>query len=49
MGTNNWSTIETPFFLKKGEKPDNVKLNLVVNGKGTAWIDDIVLLKGPLQ
>ena len=48
-GTTNWTTEETPFFLKKGEKPDNVKLNLVINGKGTAWIDDIRVLKGPLQ
>jgi hypothetical protein len=47
-GTTNWTTEETPFFLKKGENPDNVKLNLVINGKGTAWIDDIRLLKGPL-
>ena len=49
MGTTNWTTEETPFFLKKGENPDNVKLNLVINGKGTAWIDDIRVLKGPLQ
>jgi hypothetical protein len=48
-GTINWTTEETPFFLKKGENPDNVKLNLVINGKGTAWIDDIRVLKGPLQ
>ena len=48
-GTTDWTTEETPFFLRKGEKPDNVKLNLVINGKGTAWIDDIRLLKGPLQ
>lgn len=47
-GTTNWTTEETPFFLKKGDNPDNVKLNLVVEGKGTAWIDDIRLLKGPL-
>jgi hypothetical protein len=47
-GTTNWTTEETPFFLKKGEKPNYVKLNLVINGKGTAWIDDIRLLKGPL-
>ena len=25
-----------------------VKLNLVINGKGTVWIDDIRLLKGQL-
>lgn len=48
-GTTGWTTEETPFFLKKGENPDNVKLNLVINGKGTAWIDDIRLLKGPLR
>jgi hypothetical protein len=48
-GTTEWTTEETPFFLKKGENPDNVKLNLVINGKGTAWIDDIRLVKGPLQ
>ena len=47
-GTNEWTTEETPFFLKKGENPDNVKLNLVINGKGTVWIDDIRLLKSPL-
>ncbi len=48
-GTTNWTTQETPFFLKKGEKPDLIKLNLVVKGKGVAWIDDARLLKGPLQ
>ncbi|OFW00713.1 MAG: hypothetical protein A3G20_02435 [Acidobacteria bacterium RIFCSPLOWO2_12_FULL_59_11] len=47
-GTTDWVTEETPFFLQQGENPDNVKLNLVVNGKGMAWIDDIHLLAGPL-
>jgi hypothetical protein len=48
-GSTNWSTQETPFFLQKGENPDNVKLNLVIEGKGTVWVDDIHLFKGPLQ
>jgi hypothetical protein len=48
-GSTNWTKGETPFFLQKGENPDNVKLNLVIDGKGTAWIDDIRLMKGPLQ
>ncbi|MFQ6104498.1 MAG: hypothetical protein ACE5OP_09430 [Candidatus Glassbacteria bacterium] len=48
-GTVEWTTEQTPFFLKKGENPDLVKLNLVIDGKGTAWIDDIRLIKGPLQ
>lgn len=48
-GTTDWTTVETPFFLEKGQNPDLVRLNLVVDGKGTAWIDDIRLLKGPLN
>jgi hypothetical protein len=48
-GTTEWTTEETPFFLKAGENPDNVKLNLVIDGKGTVWIDDIRLLKGTLK
>jgi hypothetical protein len=46
-GTNEWATLETPFFLKAGENPSNVKLNLVINGSGRAWIDDLRLVKGP--
>jgi len=48
-GTTNWVTLQIPFFLKKGEKPDYVKLNIVINGIGTVWIDDVRLLKAPLQ
>jgi hypothetical protein len=48
-GTTNWTTEEIPFFLRKGEDPDNIKLNLVINGRGTAWIDDIRLLMAPLR
>jgi len=47
-GTTDWTSQETPFFLKKGENPDNVKLNLVIDGKGTVWVDDVKLVKGPL-
>jgi len=49
MGTVDWTTEEIPFFLKTGENPDNIKLNLVIDGTGTAWIDDIRLMKGPLK
>jgi hypothetical protein len=48
-GTNDWTTLETPFFLKKGERPSNVKLNVVINGSGRVWIDDLRLVKGSLQ
>ncbi len=33
----------------KGERPDKVTLNVVINGKGTVWADDIVLSKEPLR
>ena len=46
-GNTDWVTEEIPFFLRKGENPDNVRLNLVIDGSGTAWIDEIRLLKGP--
>lgn len=46
-GDNNWVSQETPFFLKAGENPDNVKINVVIKGSGTVWIDDIKLLKAP--
>ncbi|MFC1883580.1 hypothetical protein ACFL2O_02310 [Thermodesulfobacteriota bacterium] len=48
-GTRDWSGEMTPFFLKKGENPENVKLNLVVDGVGTVWIDDIHLIQSPLH
>lgn len=48
-GTTEWVTEEIPFFLKKGENPDNVKLNLVINGTGTVWIDSIELISAPLD
>jgi len=48
-GTNEWTSQETPFFLKKGENPDNVRINLVINGQGKVWIDDIRLIKVPLK
>ena len=46
-GTNEWAIQETPFFLQKGENPSDVKLNLVIEGKGTVWVDDVRLLAGP--
>ena len=47
-GTTEWTTQETTFFLRKGENPDNIRLNLVVDGRGTAWVDDMRLMQGPL-
>lgn len=48
-GSNSWVTVETPFFLEAGQNPDQIKLNLVFEGTGTVWIDDIHLIRGPVQ
>ncbi len=42
-GTNDWSTHEIPYFLKKGEKADLVKLNVSIQGSGRVWIKDVEL------
>ena len=47
-GSNDWASYETPFFLKKGEKPDLIKLNVVLKGAGRVWVKDVELLKSPL-
>ena len=48
-GLTNWTTLQTPFRLEAGQTPTNVKLNLVIEGVGTVWIDDIKLLSSPLN
>jgi hypothetical protein len=47
-GTMSWMTVATPFFVQKGQRPDLIRLNLVVEGKGTVWIDNLRLLRRPL-
>jgi hypothetical protein len=47
-GTMSWMTLATPFFLQAGQKPDLIRLNLVVQGKGRVRIDDVHLMRGPL-
>ena len=49
QATTDWATYEIPFLLKKGQKADLIKLNLVVEGIGKAWIKDVELLKTPLK
>lgn len=44
-----WKKIQAPFMFQKGQKPEKITLNLVINGIGTVWIDDIVLSKEPLE
>jgi hypothetical protein len=48
-GTTDWTTEETPFFLKKGERPDYIKLNVVIDGTGKVFVDDISLLRAAVR
>lgn len=47
-GTNGWATYETPFFLKKGEKADLLKLNVVTEGSGTIYLKDVEVIVSPM-
>ena len=46
---SDWQTYETPFFLEKGQQPDLIKLNVVMEGKGIVWVKDVEVLKAPLR
>jgi len=41
--TEGWVSLETPFILKPGQRPDLLKLNLVVEGTGRVAIRDVQL------
>ncbi len=47
-GNTGWVLQKAPFYLKEDEDPDNISLNIVIDGKGMVWIDDIRLVKRPL-
>ena len=46
-GGSDWAACETPFFLKAGEHPDLIKLNVVCDG--TVLIRGVELLHTPLK
>jgi len=45
-GTSDWSTHEAPFFLEAGQEPTRAKLNIVIEGTGTVWVDGVTLTAG---
>jgi hypothetical protein len=47
-GTTDWASYEIPFSLKKGQRPDLIKLNLVVGGEGKVWLKELQVLKTPI-
>jgi hypothetical protein len=49
IGESDWRLLQTPFIFQVGQNPGKVLLNIVINGKGTVWIDDVVLSETPLN
>ena len=48
-GTTEWADVVAPFVLQEDQVMDEVRLNLVITGSGTVWIDDILLQQAPLK
>ncbi len=48
-GTQDWTAAKAVLYLDKEGAPESVKLNLVVEGRGKVWIDDIKLEAIPLR
>jgi hypothetical protein len=48
-GTSNWQKVQTPFLLQKNQTAEKVILNIVINGKGAVWVDDVILSKQELS
>jgi hypothetical protein len=44
-GTQEWKKVQTPFFLQPGQTVSKAVLNIVINGTGTVWVDDLRLTK----
>ena len=44
-GGAGWTRTSTPFTLEPGQNPVNVQLDIVVEGKGVIYVDDIRLTK----
>lgn len=48
-GTNDWASYEVPFYLKRGQQSDLIKLNLTIEGGGKVWIKNIELSYTPFE
>jgi len=48
-GSRDWMEEEVAFVLEKGQKPSSIRLNVVFEGSGIVWIDDIRLLTSALK
>lgn len=46
-GTSDWKELSIPFQLKAGENPAKLACNLVVEGAGAIWIDQLRVTAAP--
>lgn len=46
--TTEWRTVETHLEIGFAMTPRSCLLGVVVEGRGTVWLDDVALLRGPL-
>jgi hypothetical protein len=46
--STDWTEMQTHFRLEKGQKPDRVRLNLIIESGGHVWVDDVKLTTSPL-
>jgi hypothetical protein len=48
-GSNDWAGYEIPFYLKKNQNPDLLKLNFTLEGGGKVWLKDIEVSFTPFE
>jgi len=48
-GSNDWASYEIPFYLKKNQNPDLLKLNFTLEGGGKVWLKDIEVSFTPFK
>ncbi len=48
-GLGDWSLLETRVYLPEGQKPELLKLNLVMEGPGRVRMKDVELIKTPVS
>jgi len=46
--TRNWTPVRIEYRCERGERPELLRVNLVIDGIGRAWIDDIHITSEPL-
>jgi hypothetical protein len=47
-GNRHWTDVEVSYRLRKGEKPENIRVSLVATASGRIWLDDLKLEMAPL-